>query len=981
MLALIACLPLLAFELIYVFAVCRPQLEGGQAVALTATLAGLLFCTAALIGALEGLVIVAVSSLAERLATQRLAQPRWIAALYTLLSAPLLSYGVAQAFAGRRAQQIWGRHVIALGVGLLALALTYLVVRLVVAARDRFRLRRWTGRQALPLLILALLGAGALYLVDQRVLRRLYGFFHLGLALGAALLAQLAVATIHAGWRPTSRLIGRILEPQVATLLLVAAVASGAFALDRASRSQALRFAIDEHSVLGGKLLRAASWMRLLRRRGPAKAAAAKGSVRGGAALPAGPRVKGASVLLITIDALRADHLGCYGYRRKTSPAVDAFAREAVLFRRAYCPTPHTSFAISSLHTGRSMVSALAARQTLARSFRRQGYKTGAFFPPAVFYIDGDRFRAFRERRYDFEWVKLEYLPAKKRVDQVQRYLKMLPATQPVFLWVHFFEPHEPYEARPPHRFGTRPIDRYDGEIAYVDQQIGRLLTIVRARRPKLVVALSADHGEAFGEHGGHYHGTSVYDEQVRIPLLIAAPGVEPRQVEGPAQLHDLAPTLLRLVGFSPPETMRGTDLGPWLAGASAQRLPSALVELRHKKALVGVRYKLIEDSRLDFAQLYDLRADPAERKNLVSARPALLAQLRQALQRRLVAPRIRAGGHAARILAQARAGDPGAAASLIELAKGGTRQQRRDALTLLLGLRVRAARSVMIAAMSSKDPPQRIVGTVGAALFGHRAALAKLSTVLARVDLPPALSRAGQLARALELRDKASAAPLIAMLEGEKDVYKANELIDALGVLGATEAQAALLARLKALRTRPAAIRALGLIRAKEAVPALLKILREGRFVVWRYRAAQALGRIGDPRGRPLLQTLAERSRDRLLVAHALPALAALGGLPVPGTRLVDEATRCAAGQELLLVLGKGCSCTVRCGAELVSTVTDVGKTKRDPSWGAVVPLRRAGVLRIETKGSCALLYASLRPTPSPTATPTQPDKATKAP
>jgi hypothetical protein len=331
-----------------------------------------------------------------------------------------------------------------------------------------------------------------------------------------------------------------------------------------------------------------------------------------------GPLVPGASILLVTVDALRADHMGIYGYARGTTPHIDRWARSAVVFERGYCPTPHTSFSITSLLTGRHVFSEPASgHPTLASVLRRRGYLTGAFFPPAIFFTDPRRLAPHVRNRFGFERVRQGHLRARERVDQAIAFLETLPATRPFFVWVHLFDPHEPYQRHEDFYFGPRSVDRYDGEIARTDEQVGRLLQHVQAHHPLTVVALTADHGEAFGEHGSYYHGNSLFEEQVRVPLLLRVPGVAARRIAGAVRSLDLALTLLSLIGVRPPPSMGGTDLGPWVTGESPDRLPPVIVELRRKRAVIHGGWKLIHDNSAGPSNLYHLDSDPRERVNL----------------------------------------------------------------------------------------------------------------------------------------------------------------------------------------------------------------------------------------------------------------------------------------------------------------------------------------------------------------------------
>ena len=184
------------------------------------------------------------------------------------------------------------------------------------------------------------------------------------------------------------------------------------------------------------------------------------------------------------------------------------------------------------------------------------------------------------------------------------------------------------------HDFGSRDIDRYDSEIAYCDAVVGRVIVYLQKERPNAIIVVAADHGEEFDEHGGRYHGTTLYDEQVRVPLIIYAPGLPAHVVAGPVQLIDIAPTILGLLDLLAPARMRGTDLGPWLAAPPApdDRLPPVFAEVEDKRMVVKGKEKLICDLAKDYCAYYDLGTDPREEHNLAEARPERVAALHQLL-------------------------------------------------------------------------------------------------------------------------------------------------------------------------------------------------------------------------------------------------------------------------------------------------------------------------------------------------------------
>ena len=217
----------------------------------------------------------------------------------------------------------------------------------------------------------------------------------------------------------------------------------------------------------------------------------------------------GHDILLVSIDALRADHVSAYGYARKTTPHIDALAAQGVRFDHAYCPTPHTSYSVTSMMTGKYMRPLLLMgmgqdSETWPQVLRRYDYKTAAFYPPAVFFIDEDKFRAFSESALGFEYKKEEFADPDLRVQQMESYLATAPPQTPLFAWVHLFEPHEPYEAHAGFHFeGSTDLDAYDGEVAFADAAVGRIVDVMKKRARPLVVIVTADHGEEFGEHGG----------------------------------------------------------------------------------------------------------------------------------------------------------------------------------------------------------------------------------------------------------------------------------------------------------------------------------------------------------------------------------------------------------------------------------------------------------------------------------------------
>ncbi len=319
------------------------------------------------------------------------------------------------------------------------------------------------------------------------------------------------------------------------------------------------------------------------------------------------------SVLLITVDALRADHVGAYGYARSTTPRLDALAREGTMFTHAYTSAPQTPYALASIMTGVHIRAIRHDPPTWAAQFASYGYATAAFYPEAIFFTDRERFGGFAARHFEFEEASVEYAAAEALALRVSGFVNRLPDERRFFAWAHFFEPHEPYEPHPDFPFGASDIDRYDAEIAVTDRAIGSLVDRVRARRPETLVIVTADHGEAFGEHASRYHGTTLYEEQIRVPLVLYGPGaIEKQVVTRAVQTIDLLPTIARMVDVPIAGPLRGADLFAATEGV-------AFSSLNELSSLAVGDQRLICQTAISTCALFDLDSDPGQHSPLVS--------------------------------------------------------------------------------------------------------------------------------------------------------------------------------------------------------------------------------------------------------------------------------------------------------------------------------------------------------------------------
>jgi arylsulfatase A-like enzyme/Tfp pilus assembly protein PilF len=380
---------------------------------------------------------------------------------------------------------------------------------------------------------------------------------------------------------------------------------------------------------------------------------------------PEAPRdiaLPGANVLLITLDTTRADRIGAYGYAQAETPRLDRLASEGVLFEQTITPTAFTLPSHSSIMTGLyppfhgmrlNGGSALADVQvTLAERLTEAGYRCGAVI--AAFVLDqrwglNQGFEIFED---DIEMgpdQKLDLAGVQRRADRVVDLgLEWLETEddRPFFAWLHLYDPHIPYDPPEPYgsRFGGRGLrGLYDGEIAFTDSQVGRLLDWLdeRGLSENTVVVVVGDHGESLGDHGETEHGYYVYDATVRVPFIVRVPGADLEGIRVPAQVRtvDVLPTILDLVGVDKPDPLHGESLvslmlEPGGEGPGYAYSESMSVHLQYGwSALYSVRtteHKYIEAPR---AELYAHGNDPAETKNLLENLPGLAEELRSVLE------------------------------------------------------------------------------------------------------------------------------------------------------------------------------------------------------------------------------------------------------------------------------------------------------------------------------------------------------------
>ncbi len=349
-------------------------------------------------------------------------------------------------------------------------------------------------------------------------------------------------------------------------------------------------------------------------------------------------------VVIITLDTTRADHIGAYGRDGAETDTIDKLAAEGIRFNHAYSVLPLTIPAHSTIFTGlypfhtnvRDNGAGVLAESftTMAEYFKQGGYATGGSSGAFVttrqwgFSQGFDGFYDEMPPRTDQPATATQNYwhterPGESVVDDALAWLGTVPTDQPVFLWVHLYDAHYPYQ--PPRAYAERlPGHPYDAELAYVDDQVARVVEAFAGR--KTVFALVGDHGESLGDHGERDHGMYDYDATQRVPWILSGTGVSPAVVEDPVSSADVLPTLLSLAGLPAPTGIDGhvQPGGKTVPYAESYQLVDRYRLAPHRMVVEG-NLKLISKPK---PELYDVVADPGETTNLAASRPADVARL-----------------------------------------------------------------------------------------------------------------------------------------------------------------------------------------------------------------------------------------------------------------------------------------------------------------------------------------------------------------
>ena len=382
---------------------------------------------------------------------------------------------------------------------------------------------------------------------------------------------------------------------------------------------------------------------RALAAAGLVAAAFAFGCARGRGSSPRAP------IVIISVDTLRADHLAVYGYRGVSTPAIDALARDSIVFENAYCQAPltlpsHTTLLTGLLPTQHGVRDNVGFRlapdhPTLAAVLKERGYSTGAAVSSFALRRDRGLAAGFDLYDDDFGTGSTDERPGPETAKRLEAFAQS-HAGKPLFLFLHLYEPHTPYAPREPwaSRYASNP---YDGEIAAADAAVGGFIADLKERGlydPALIVFLS-DHGEGLGDHGEDEHGVFLYRETIRVPLLVKLPGSHAagERVRAPVGLIDVFPTVAEAAGVTDSGGRPGLPLTR-LATAStpaARRIYSESLYPRLQlgwsdlAALTDDRWSYIEAPR---PEIYDLVSDPGEKRDLAASLPPALRAMRTEL-------------------------------------------------------------------------------------------------------------------------------------------------------------------------------------------------------------------------------------------------------------------------------------------------------------------------------------------------------------
>jgi HEAT repeat protein/arylsulfatase A-like enzyme len=825
-------------------------------------------------------------SLGDRAATLR---HTFSALAVTLMVTPGAIFVAYRLFQGGLTSRLPARTLLMVAAAFVLIALSFGVIWIVL-----WRIRRSDQKRGISLSCLfyggVLIGVAAIaHFVDGHFYRRLYLYLH----------GVLCVWTL-AGFAGAVRIwLGRrLFSPAFAKVqlwgLVVSVIAFGS-ALATFDHRQTVKVAAFEHTATTANLLQLFYSATSKSRRGKPsaeivalrRARAAKARTAASGEFPTFP---GAHILLISVDALRADRLGVLGYtKRDLTPNIDEWVKqEAVSFERAYCSAPHSSFSITGINISRyphdeTRLNREMTYPTIAEILEENGYDTVALYTQGIFFTEGERVAHYRRSKFGFNKVFGGAPPPDELTDRTIAEIDkaVLNGEPPLFIWVHYFNVHEPYQRT---TFGTSPADRYDGEIAAMDPEVVRLIEHAEAVLKKgVVIGFTADHGEEFEDHGGYYHGSTLYDEQVRVPLFIRIPDGKPRRITSQVSNVSLAPTLLRLVGVPPTPSMMGQDLRPAIFGGDEAHVKEPVfASVVNSHMAIQWPWKLIADPAIQWFQLYNLANDPKEQFNVYDRNKAIGQSLLGEIEGFL--DELGKGENEARtVLNLGHMRDPRAVQGLMLLLAntGAPIADRVEAADLLGQIGEESAVPVLERTLEDKSDAVALTAALALGSFGNLSGEELLHEAL--FDPDPAIRDKAALVLG-EHGDRAATAQLVEAL-GRDEVRIRERAIRTLGVLKDPTAVEPLIDALAELRSRYLTVHALGRIQDPRAFEPLMKVLEEDKRTDVRGYTVVALGYLGNQAAIPaLLKVLADEPEIKW-TPESLVRLGAVGEAPLFGT------------------------------------------------------------------------------------------------
>lgn len=771
----------------------------------------LFLLTAAILGFFEAIAVRLSWALASRLTAGRddVARERrhssLAAGFLTLLASPAIALFSWRLFQGKGISRSFiaapGPYV----VGCCLAAIAFAFARFLVGQAKAYV--RWGCVPRARGLAVAVVAGGAvpfLYYADSHYYVSLYGYVHYALLAAEFILAQASVAVIYALFRPVRKTstacAASFRGPAMAMAALLAFYALSARHL---ALRDGLRSWMFGRTVIQSRLLRLYAGLRAFPM--PAIETASMPPGRGMeeprySNSPLSGAARGMNVLLITIDCLRSDGLDYGRDKNSRTPNIDRLCQRAFVFPNAFLQSrPYTEFALSSLLSSSIRLDVDDDRfaHTLATLLGQNGYETIRVTSTAVDVksrvqtmggFKHDAARAYVEGRLVSSKYK-DWMNGEAADRALKRY-----AGRKFFMWVHYLSPHDSIRGEIPASYVTPGGDDkqlYLDAIAYTDYLAGKLLKglVDEGIDGKTVVVVTSDHGEGHGEHVARYHVDKLYNEFIRLPLIVYVPGLKGGVIDRNVGMMDVAPTLLDLVGIDAPPEFQGRSLLRCLLPQWRNRDEDLFCAVSGGYALIRDGWKLIYDGETGTYELYDLKGDPGERVNLVERERAVFRDLGGALASHMVRRGFASGVRDATCMNDGKAlqilrggGKEGLHAKLEALKRLGESPPRKETLEALTGC------------LRAPEPEVRreaayLLGRMGTGAQGGEMAraLEAESDVMARVRMVQALGK---------LRVRGAVDGLLAALSGD-DVILRRAAIVSLGEIGDARAAEALISLL----------------------------------------------------------------------------------------------------------------------------------------------------------------------------------------